>query len=136
ARHPETRGEVFVIALGPAVLERYAHDLVAGRLRAIPGAFECHEGMALIFRRKLVALIEHEVQDGGVCLEQQIRRDCLVDLLGRAGGEAGLRMPPDIRIWPVIESALLYMSQIVRWQPVAKPIAFPLHDPQLPGVLL
>src|SRR5437879_3649811 len=36
AGDPKAGCEILVIAFGPAVLERHAHDLVAGRYRAVP----------------------------------------------------------------------------------------------------
>src|SRR5215831_13727939 len=60
ARGPKAGREILVIAFGPAVLERHARDLVTGRYRAVPRAFDGDEQAALVFRRELVALVEDE----------------------------------------------------------------------------
>src|SRR5260370_17902497 len=51
ARNPEAGGEILVIALGPAVLERHAGALVVGRLRAVPRALHRDELASLLFVR-------------------------------------------------------------------------------------
>src|SRR5215471_4016694 len=56
AADPKAGEEVLVAAGGPAVLEGYAHDLVAGRLRGVPGTVERHESVAAILDRELLAL--------------------------------------------------------------------------------
>src|SRR6516225_1093569 len=69
AGNTEAGGEILVIAFGSAVLERHPNDLVAGRDRAVPRALERHEQAALVFRRKLVALVEDQVEERGMRLE-------------------------------------------------------------------
>src|SRR5262249_5544228 len=60
ARSPEAGHEILVVARRLPVLERHAHHLVAGRLRAVPRPFEGHEGAALHLGRKLLGIVEHE----------------------------------------------------------------------------
>src|SRR5438270_3669659 len=45
ARGPEPGDEVLIEALRLAVLERHAHDLVAGRFGAVPGTLQRDEGI-------------------------------------------------------------------------------------------
>src|SRR5690242_3155750 len=56
--NPKARHEILITADGATVLEGHAHDLVAGRCRAVPRTFEDDEGAAAIVGRELVARVK------------------------------------------------------------------------------
>ena len=72
-RYPEAGGEIFIAALRLPILERYEHDLVAGRFRPISRTLERDEGAAAVALRKLASFIEHDVERGRMRFEQQVR---------------------------------------------------------------
>src|SRR6516225_7538583 len=59
-RYPETRREIFVASLRPTVLESHSNNLVARRLRAVPGALKRYECIPAILCRELAAVVENE----------------------------------------------------------------------------
>jgi hypothetical protein len=88
----------------------------------------------LVFRRKLVALVEDEVEQRGMRLEQEIGSDRCFDLVWGLVREAGLRMLADIGIRPAVKPAPLGPGSENRKQIVAEPVAL-LHDsPELAGL--
>jgi hypothetical protein len=131
ARHPEAGREILVIAFGLAVLERHAHDFVAGRYGAVPRALQRDKQAALVFGRELVALVEDEIEQRGMRGEQEIGGDRRFDLVGREVGETGLRVLADIGVGPAVEPALLHADQIIGGQVVAEPVALLHQGPEI-----
>src|SRR6516162_11467637 len=118
ARYPEAGDEVLVVVLRPSVLERHAHHLVAGGLRAIPGPLERDERTALVLRRELFAFVENQIHRRRMRLEQQIGSDRRVHFLRCKAGETGLRVLADIGIGPAVETSILYVREIIGRQVV------------------
>jgi len=56
-RHPEARHEIFVASLRPTFLESHSNNLVARRLRAVPGALKRYECIPAIFCRESFGLL-------------------------------------------------------------------------------
>src|SRR6185369_6007846 len=70
--HHKPRDEILVLAGRLAVLHPDTDHLVAGALRAVPGAVLGGEGVALVFGWKLRALIEGHAERGRVRLYQHV----------------------------------------------------------------
>src|SRR5690349_5757154 len=78
-RPDEADEEVFVLARRLAVLDGYAHDLVAGAIGAVPRAVEDGERVADVVRRECRAArrrrVEREADSGRVRFIRHIGRD-------------------------------------------------------------
>src|SRR5438552_4818126 len=103
-RRAPASDEILVAARRFFATEMHADDLVAGSLRAVPGAMQRHEGIAMIFRRKYIAIVKCQAESGGVRLDQNIRNHSLADRIAvtrilRVG------MRPDISVRPSVEGA-------------------------------
>src|SRR6516225_12278471 len=60
--YPEAGGEILIEAFRSAIFERHAHNLVASRLRPVPGTFKSDESITFVFGRELVAFIEDKIE--------------------------------------------------------------------------
>jgi hypothetical protein len=67
-------------------------------------------------------------------LEQQIRRNRLLHFLGRAVGEARLRMGTDIGVGPAVEGALLHLREIIRHHAIAEAASLLHHRIEIAGL--
>src|SRR5262249_50700108 len=113
---PKAGGEVFVVSKWRPILERHEHHLVSGWLRSVPGALQRYEEAAFVLCRKLVALIEDQVQHRRVCPEHAVGWTGGYALAWRHVGKARLRMLADIGERPTVETALLKVKQVVPGQ--------------------
>src|SRR6266404_7342390 len=134
ARYPKAGREILIISFRPPVLERHAHDLVAGRYRAVPRTLQRDESVTLVFGRELVRLVEDEVEQRGMGLEQQIGGNRRLDLVGCQARKAGLWVLADIGVGPPVKPTLLDAEHVIGRQIVSEAVALLPHCPQLAGL--
>src|SRR5438552_18830070 len=84
-RRAPANDEILVAARGFFATEMHADDLVAGSLRAVPGAMQRHEGIATIFRRKHIAIVKCQAKSGGVSLDEHVGSYSFFDQISMAG---------------------------------------------------
>jgi hypothetical protein len=84
---------------------------------------ETPERAASIFRREQVAHIEREVGHGDVRAEQYVGRHRFLYEIRILTLQSWILMRTEIRERPPIESVLLHVRQVVRWQVVADLVA-------------
>src|SRR5215831_4091483 len=128
-RHPETRHEIFVVAVRPTILEAHPNNLVARRLRTVPGTLKRYECIPAIFCWELRAVVKYQVQNRRVRLEQHVCNDGRFDFFRRPMCKARLRIGTDIGVRPTEKRTLLDASEIIGRKIVAKPVA--LLDPRV-----
>ena len=122
-RDPEARHEIFVASLRPTILESHPNNLVARRLRTVPGTLKRYECIPAIFCRELLAVVEHQVQNRRVRLEQHVWNNGCFDFFRRPMCKARLRVGTDIRIGPAVKGALFDTCEVIGRKIVAKSVA-------------
>src|SRR5438128_1008849 len=98
-RRAPASDEILVAARGFFATEMHADNLVAGSLRAVPGAMQRHEGIATIFRRKYIAIVKCQAESGGVSLDEHVGNYSFLDQI-RMPGILRVGMRPDISVRP------------------------------------
>src|SRR6267378_7286089 len=89
------------------------------------------ENIAMVFRRKLLAVIESNPQRGVVRMKDHIRRDDLVLQFRMLALMPRVLVSAHVPPGPAIKTALLHVGDIVRNQIVPQRVAFVDRTPQL-----
>ena len=91
------------------------------------------KGIALVVGGETVAGIENQPRGGAVGREQHIRHDRLGHQVGPLGAQVGVGEFAAIAVGIAVKAAGLHISEIVRRQVVAQPVAFIDGDKQVAG---
>ena len=122
----------------PAAREAHPHDLVAGRLGAVPGAAHGHEGIAAVLGREAAAVAEHHLHRrrmGGVAQHHRGAARLpllLADLAHRSALRVDVAAAVDVR--PAVHLAHLDLVDLFLLLVVAEEIDAVVEGPQLAGL--
>src|SRR6266446_5799485 len=88
------------------------------------------ENISLVFRRKLLAVIESNPQRGVVWMKDHIRRDDFVLQFGVLAVMSRVLVSAHVPPGPAVKAALLHMGNVIRNQIVPQRVAFVHRTPQ------
>src|SRR4051794_19661218 len=92
---------------------------------------ESDESASPILLRKLPAVVELPVDNGGVSSERDVRRDGFRNQVVALALVAGIGVGAEISVGPAVESALLDVGEVVGYQIVSQFVALLNGGPKL-----
>src|SRR5579859_4266295 len=132
----EAGDEILVLAAGAAgLVQGHADHFVASANGTVPGTVFGGENIAAIFRGKLSAFIEGQLERSVVGLEENVGDDCLVFQFRMLAVVPRILMAADVPPGPAIEASFLDMSNVIGDEIVAQAVASPVVIPRKISIL-
>src|SRR5437868_1848293 len=124
--------EVVVLArrFSAVLVERHAHNFVAGAASSVPRPMERSKNVAAIFGRELVAGVKANIERSGMRLHQHIRNECFGGQLRMFAAMPRVFVSANVKPRPAVKSAGLNVTDVVRYEIFAEIVTFVRAHPQ------